>query len=312
MTQARATSIKLLSGTKTIAQIEAATALRSWTKQNDQSLAVPWALGERSELDYPRRPIVVAPLDGFLRVHGGFQFTDTMYLSFDMLRYIQQTILANAVSGQVSIKRYRAGNKAVFLTAILDEPEQAGLLAPVSGGWLATMRYHHAEQLLLLTENALANLDDSADLRRSSGTPNDYLAQSFQIPTTCELNKLLIPLKKTGSPAGTCTFKVLTNSGSDPSSTVVATSDTFSEAALATSYEQEIITFPSIFELTASTTYWIRLETTRTAHASNYISWGTDGATEGYASGTMKGSQAASWVALNTDAIFTLNAFELN
>lgn len=311
MTQARAVSVKLLAGIKTIAQIEAGTVLRSFPRQTHQSLAVPWALGERTDTDFPLRPVQNIRADGFLRLHGGYQFSDVMYLSFDMLAYIQ-SILGNATTLQISTRRYRADNKAVFLTALLDNPESFdGGLRHEDGGWWATMRYRYGEQILLLTENAVT-LDGSVDLRRDSGTPNDYLAQSFQIPATSDINKILLYLKKTGSPTGTLTFKLMSNSGSSPSSTVVATSDTLSEAALTTSYALQTITFPSLVELTANTSYWLRLETTRAAHAANYISWGTDGATEGYASGTMKGSQAASWVALNTDAIFTVNAYEMN
>jgi hypothetical protein len=134
----------------------------------------------------------------------------------------------------------------------------------------------------------------------------EKLAQTFVLGSSADIGEADLWLKKVGSPTGTATLRIETVSGGSPTGTLVHANATatFAESGLGTSYATETVVFEE-FNLGAGT-YALVLETDRAAHASNYIHWGADGSSPGYASGEMKTYDGAAWSAASKDAIFTL------
>lgn len=120
------------------------------------------------------------------------------------------------------------------------------------------------------------NYSADVSLRKSGGA--DKLAMSFQVGRDCSVDRLRLPLRAVGSPGGTMTLTIETDSSGDPSGTPVTngTADTVDEDTLTGGYEQTEFSFSTAPELSADTTYWIVLVTDRAAHASNYVQWATD------------------------------------
>lgn len=137
---------------------------------------------------------------------------------------------------------------------------------------------------------------------------NDKLSQSFQVTgaQTARLAKLY--LKKLGTPTGTLTLRVETDSSGSPSGSLVDANATatFNEADVSTSYGWVSIPFNGNFNLSGSTTYWLVLSTSRSVSATDYIQWGADASSPGYANGQMKSQQSGSWIVESKDAVFDL------
>jgi hypothetical protein len=134
------------------------------------------------------------------------------------------------------------------------------------------------------------------------------LAQTFNLPSLSTIAEVNLWLKKVGTPVGTVTVRIETLSGSDPSGTLVdpnATA-TFAESSLGTSYANKQITFASPFSLAAGD-YAIVVSTSRSVDELNYIHWGADASSPGYAGGNMR-TFAGSWAAAGKDAIFSVVA----
>jgi hypothetical protein len=158
----------------------------------------------------------------------------------------------------------------------------------------------------LYAEYAIFNQDDDIHLRDVADT-KDKLAQSFQIGSAAQISRARLYLKKTGSPAGTLTVRIETDSAGDPSGTLAHTNATTTglESALTTSYALIDFGFTR-FELTADTTYWLVLSTDRGASGTDYISWGADTSSPAYSLGEMKSEQAAAWGSESADAVFSV------
>lgn len=135
----------------------------------------------------------------------------------------------------------------------------------------------------------------------------DYskLDQSFQVTGNQLLTQVRLWLKKIGSPTGTLTLRVETDNAGEASGTLVHANatTTFSEAQLGTSYGWVDFDFTS-FTLTGATTYWLVLSTNRAASANDYIAWGADSTSPGYANGVMNVNSEGSWVFEGKDACF--------
>ncbi|PSN80999.1 hypothetical protein C8B47_03730 [filamentous cyanobacterium CCP4] len=142
---------------------------------------------------------------------------------------------------------------------------------------------------------------------RTVEDPKDKLAQTFTLASETTLHALDLYLKKIGSPTGTLTVRIETLSGGDPTGTLVDANATGTvlESSLGTSYADVTINFADSFTLSAGT-YAIVLSTDRTASASNYVAWGADGSSPGYAGGEMLSEESSVWASESKDAIFAL------
>ncbi len=114
------------------------------------------------------------------------------------------------------------------------------------------------------------------------------MAQSFVPSTSNVLNKVSLYIKKVGSPTN-ITVRILSNSGSSPTKTTLATG-TMSSSNVTGTYGFIDASFASAPTLVAGTTYWILLDAS--VNASNYFVWGYDTA-GGYTSGN--GKYSANW-----------------
>lgn len=164
-----------------------------------------------------------------------------------------------------------------------------------------------ADRIESLTTYAESNQDQNAGLQYSGDSPvKTKLAQSFQISSVGWINSARLYLRKVGSPTGTLTLRIETNNSGSPSGTLAHANatTTINEADLDDSqYVMERFTFGTGFYLAASTTYWLVLSTDRAASGSNYVLWGADGTSPGYANGEMK-NYAGAWYAESKDACF--------
>jgi hypothetical protein len=136
----------------------------------------------------------------------------------------------------------------------------------------------------------------------------DALAQSFQITTTTTIDQVKLWLKKTGTPTGTLTIRIETNNAGSPSGTLANANATVTvaESSLSTSYGWITADFATNFSLTSATTYWIVVTTDRASSGTNYVEWGADGSTPGYANGEMRSQVSPTWSAESKDACFEL------
>jgi hypothetical protein len=136
----------------------------------------------------------------------------------------------------------------------------------------------------------------------------EKLAQTFNLASTSTIAGLELYLKKTGSPTGTITIRIETTSGGNPTGTLAHANatTTLAESSLTTSYAQVALNFSS-FSL-GSGDYAIVLSTDRSISDLNYVQWGADGSSPGYAGGEMKTYASAAWSAASKDAIFSVIA----
>lgn len=117
------------------------------------------------------------------------------------------------------------------------------------------------------------------------------VAQSFQIPITAQVNKVKFYIKKTGSPAN-ATVRIVTNSGTSPSTTVLDTA-TLNASLVTTNYGWVELNFVSNAELNAATTYWLVIDASN-GTANTY----TIAANTAYTSGQAKiGRYSSTWSA---------------
>ncbi len=134
----------------------------------------------------------------------------------------------------------------------------------------------------------------------------DKLAQSFEVTGTQTVETVDLWLKKVGSPTGTMTLRIETDNSGEPSGTLADANltTTVAESGLGTSYADVSFTFSTPASISGSTTYWMVLSTDRSASESNYVHWGADGSSPGYANGQMMSEASSSWSAESKDAVF--------
>jgi hypothetical protein len=137
-------------------------------------------------------------------------------------------------------------------------------------------------------------------------TTGEKLTQTFNLAATATISHVGLYLRKFGSPTGTITVRIETISAGNPTGTLAHANATITldEADLTTALAETLVTFED-FSL-ASGDYAIVLDTDRASSTSNYVTWGSDGSTPGYAGGEMKTYAAAAWSAASKDAIFTV------
>lgn len=134
------------------------------------------------------------------------------------------------------------------------------------------------------------------------------LAQSFESASTMTVANVRLWLLKTGSPTGNLTVEIQSDNNGSPSGTAVTNgiSNTVGASTVNTAYGWVTFTFAISPILDAGTQYWIVLKTTDVASAVNYVLWGADGSSPGYAGGSMQ-SYIGAWSAENKDACFEVN-----
>lgn len=98
------------------------------------------------------------------------------------------------------------------------------------------------------------------DYNISFGNDNSTqdFAQSFQVGTTGDLNKISLYIKKVGSPAN-MTVRIVTDGGGKPSTNTL-TSATVDTSIISTNYGWVDIPMASFIQLSVGTTYWIVLD----------------------------------------------------
>lgn len=148
--------------------------------------------------------------------------------------------------------------------------------------------------------------DGACAITTSAITLRDKCAQSFQLSAGATVDQVRLWLKKAGSPAGTMTLRIETDSAGAPSGTLAdaSASKTVAESGLGTSYAWEAFDFATDFSLSGSTTYWAVLSTDRAASETDVVYWGADSSAPGYASGEAKYEAGGAWSAESKDACF--------
>ncbi len=161
--------------------------------------------------------------------------------------------------------------------------------------------------------NTWGGLGGNADLRctvtTSATTTKDKLSQSFTLASNSDIDRVILRLRKVGSPAGTAPVRIETNSGGSASGTLanVNATATFAESGVSTSDGDVIVDFATNFTLSAGT-YHVVLSTDRAASGENYIEWAADSSSPSLSGGEMKSESSATWNAESKDAIFELTA----
>lgn len=151
-----------------------------------------------------------------------------------------------------------------------------------------------------------ASYDMRCSITAAAVSVGDKLAQGFQVTGAQTVGSVQLYLKKTGSPTGTMTLRVETDSGGDPSGTLadVNATTTLSESTLATNYGDITFAFATAFSISGSTQYHVVLSTDRSTDTSNYVLWGADASSPSYANGEMKSEASSTWSAESKDGIF--------
>ncbi len=128
-------------------------------------------------------------------------------------------------------------------------------------------------------------------------------AQSFQISTTGNVNKVELYIRKVGAPPNFSAIRLVNNNAGNPGNVTIA-SGSLSAAAVSTSYGWVTVTFPTNPILNAGTTYWLVLDASGNS-AANYYQWAANNA---YAAGQAKTGifSAGPWNATTSDGYFKL------
>lgn len=163
---------------------------------------------------------------------------------------------------------------------------------------------HRAKDYLKATSFETSTSDSGVSPGKSSD-PQTKGGQSFQVSTGGPLAFADIQLGKVGTPSGkTCWLTIEADSGGNPSGTPLATSDALDCNTLA-SYTANAwvrFIFRSPYTISASTTYWLVLNTTASS-ATDYINWRALAA-GGYTSGSAKYKDATTWNAYGTADLY--------
>jgi hypothetical protein len=177
-----------------------------------------------------------------------------------------------------------------------DNPYANGTLKTASGGsgWTEPAGSPTFDAFISVTTEAV--------------TAKDKLAQSFQISTAQALSSLGIYLRKIGSPTGTLTLRIESDAAGSPSGSLADGNGetTLAESSLSTSFASVTFTFSTPPSILSGTTYWLVLSTDRSASATDFVAWGADASSPGYAEGEMKSYASSTWSAESKDAAFNL------
>lgn len=118
-----------------------------------------------------------------------------------------------------------------------------------------------------------SNCQDFLFGKSISGESRLDVAQSFKPASSGILNKISLKIKKIGSPAD-ITVRILKDSSGKPDKNSVLASGTLYSSLVTSSYGWIDVAFNESPTLTASTTYWLMIDTS--SDSSNYWSWQND------------------------------------
>ena len=121
-----------------------------------------------------------------------------------------------------------------------------------------------------------------------TSSPRLDIAQSFQVSTNNQINKVSFYIKKIGAPSN-LTVRILTDNNGKPSKTALA-SGTLNASQVTTSYGWVDVSFSNPPPVFTSQTYWVSIDTS--ADASRYWIIGLDNQ-DGYTAG--KAMASANW-----------------
>jgi len=189
-----------------------------------------------------------------------------------------------------------AGNAYNVNTSSTDSYGGGSFLRSTNGGSTWTTSANSLDMYCSVTTAAIA--------------VNDALAQSFSLGSASILDAARLWLSKAGSPTGTLTLRIETDNAGAPSGTLAdaAATVTVAESSLGTVAGYSLFDFATPFTLSASTTYWLVLTTSRAASSSNYVQWGADASAPTYTSGELKTQASSTWITENKDASFEVLA----
>jgi hypothetical protein len=147
---------------------------------------------------------------------------------------------------------------------------------------------------------------------QTNGPERDKIAQGVQVASNTTTKAVRLYMRKIGTPTGTMTLRIETDSSGEPSGTLVNANatTTVAESSLGTDWGWVTFTFSSTFTLTASTQYWVVLSTNRSASAANYVMLGADNTGAAYLDGEAQYETSSTWYTevTNTDLLFQVMA----
>ena len=158
----------------------------------------------------------------------------------------------------------------------------------------------------------------TTDQQNGSGVPNvdtifgnanasQDFAQSFTVSTTTAVARIMVYVRKNGSPAN-ATVRITTNSGGNPTNTTLM-SGTLNASQVTTTYGWVPVIFTSNTSLTPGTTYWFVVDVASNSSTNRYTMGVSN--TNSYTAGSIKLGRynvSNSWTAAsaNNDAFFQL------
>jgi hypothetical protein len=259
-------------------------------------------------------------------------------LSSNLIRYaINAALLAPAATGTITITAAPANNDTVtingttytFKTALTptanevligtgrDSPSQNLAAAINNGDGAGTAYASNTIRGLGITANYgvitsydSPNQDSDVLLANTIAPQRDKLAQSIILNAPGDTNTIQLYMKKVGTPSGTLTLRVETDSSYSPSGTLFSANATatVSESLLGIGYGWVTFTFPASVSFPVGTVLWLVLSTSRAASGVNYVAWGADGSAPTAPSGNMYYNSASVWTNESKAAIFCLGS----
>lgn len=118
----------------------------------------------------------------------------------------------------------------------------------------------------------------------SAGTDREKMAQSFTTTSAVRLSKIILSIRKNGSPGDSVKIGIQANSGSDPSG-VFLTSATVLGSTLSATLADTTFTMDSEIDLATATVYWVVAERTGALNNTDEYSIGVDNGGNPYAGG---------------------------
>lgn len=174
-------------------------------------------------------------------------------------------------------------------------------------GWKALGRVSADIRLNYFARHASGQWDTLTGIKDVSGRTK--LAMSFQVQSSNPpllVGDVYLLLAAVGSPTGTLTLTIETDSSSAPSGTAVWTATyTASSVPIEPTYIRFSST-SSVPVLTKDTTYWLCITASYSASTTNYVAWANDSTDSGYMYGSPMAYSGSAWSALTGDMIFTV------
>lgn len=148
--------------------------------------------------------------------------------------------------------------------------------------------------------------EDSAQPVRAAAA-NTLVAQGFQLFNSNEIRAISLRLSKVGSPTGTMSLVVYTDSGGAPNISEIQ-SYYLDVSRLTSEVSDVLFTFPRTGNiLSGSTQYHVSLQGNWTINGTDYVEWRMDGSAGTYAEGSKSLWNGSSWSAVtDDDMIFTV------